>query len=96
MKITSVKQTFMVHVPGDVGVTDFGNRLVEGTQALGAYVKEKLETLSAGSKETMRGIIEQDEGHVMAMFRGRERIDIYNESERQRVVIRLITKSITS
>lgn len=96
MKINNVKNVFMVHVETDVTRTDFGNRLVVGTPTLGEYIKEKLGDFSSGSKETMRGIIEQDEEHVLDMFRGRERIVVYSGNESKRATIRLISKTVES
>lgn len=94
MKISKAKKMYLVTVSGDISPDDNGNRLVTGNDVLGAYVHEKLEDFSSDSKETMRSILEQDETHVMEMFRGRVCLEIYSANERKRVSIRLVNKTV--
>lgn len=94
-KKSDEKFLFMVHVNGERSPTDSGNRLVQGQAMLADYVNQTLGKLTETSKNRMRGLTEQDEPHVIEMFRGNSNLSVYDEVERRSMAIYWIRSSVS-
>lgn len=93
MQSTQHDKMFMVTRPDAAKPIATGNRLAVGAPALSATVSELLPgmALSPDSKVIMQKLTEQDQSHVLEMFKGRQSLRVYNERQSAAVDIYLIS-----
>lgn len=94
-KKSNEKFLFMVHVNGERSPTDSGNRLIQGQALLASYINQTLGKLTETSRNRMRALTEQDEPHVMELFKGNANLSVYDEGERRSAAIYWIRSSVS-
>lgn len=91
MQSKKVEKMFMVHCVDAAQRTSTGSRLAVGSDALHETVSEFIPDLSAESKEVMRGLLEQDQQHVLDMFLAKSYRSLYSSGGKHMLQIYLIS-----